>query len=348
MGVVLTVQDYWRGQPIRVVREDGFEAWFRPDWSYQGTLRRAAGQFESPLPQLTLSWPQRLRTAVIQARRGLEKLYRDAFTCDIWAVGWARHRLQSLSELPGLDWQWRPEPGPLTYEADPFAFRHQGAWHLVVEEHRHGKPARLVESTEHGRRIPRLEGAHHSFPYLFTWQDQDYCLPESLAERRLKLYRLHDGLQLERVLLENVEVVDPVMFEHQGLWWLLYTGPSQHGAYRLHAAHASSPLGPFQSHALDPLKQDIRSTRSAGKPFRLNGRLYRPAQDCSRSYGDAVIVQEVLELTPETFHEVPVLKLEPRKDSPYRDGLHHLVVEDDLVLIDARRIHHDPFWLVRR
>lgn len=344
----MTIHDYWRGQPIQVVREDGFEAWFRPDWSYRGTLLRAAGQFQGPLPQLTLSWPQRLLTAAIQVRRRLEKFCRDAFTCDIWAVGYARHRLQSLSELTRLAWTWRPEPGPLTYEADPFAFRHKGAWHLMVEEHRHGTPARLVEITEQGRRISRLEGAHHSFPYLFNWQGRLYCLPESLAERRLKLYLVQDGLQFERVLLENVQVVDPILFEHQGRWWLLYTGPSEHGAYRLHAAFASSPLGPFQSHLVDPIKQDIRSTRAAGKPFRLNDRLFRPAQDCSRSYGDAVVVHEVLELTPETFREEPLLRLEPQKGSPYPDGLHHLVVEEDLILIDARRIHRDLFWPIRQ
>ncbi len=344
----MTIQDYWRREPIRVMREDGFEAWFRPDWSYQGTLRRAAGQFQQDPPATRLSWSQRLLTALIEARRGIEYLYREAFTYDIWAVGCAFHRLQSLSELIHLKWSWRPELDSLTYQADPFAFRQNQAWHLMVEEHRHGRPARLVEITESNQRIPRLEGSHHSFPYLFNWDDRVYCLPESLAERRLKLYRVQGGLTLERVLLEHAEVVDPVLFEHQGRWWLLYTGPSKHGAYRLKAASAPTPLGPFQPHARDPLKQDIRSTRSAGKPFRLDGRLYRPAQDCSSSYGDAVVINEVLELTPETFREEPVLRLAPHRDWPYPDGLHHLVVEDDLVLIDARRIVHDPFFLVRK
>ncbi len=344
----MTIQEYWRRKPIRVVREDGFEAWFRPHWSYQGTLRRAAGQFHRAQPAARISWPQRFLTALFEARRGLEYLYREAFTYDIWAVGYALHRLQSLSELLDLKWAWRPELAPLTYEADPFAFRQDHAWHLMVEEHRHGRPARLVEITENNQRIPRLEGSHHSFPYLLTWNDQLYCLPESLAEQRLKLYRVQDGLILERVLLEDAQVVDPVLFEHQGRWWLLYTGPSRHGAYRLEAAFAATPLGPFQPHAQSPLKQDIRSTRSAGKPFRLDGRLYRPAQDCSSSYGDAVVINEVLELTPETFHEKPVLRLAPRQGWPYPDGLHHLVVEDDLVLIDARRIVHDPFFLVRK
>lgn len=338
------IAEYRSERPIRVTREDGFEAWFRPDWSFGATLRRARAQFGQPLPD-PQSARDRLLNGLIGARRLVRNLFREHFTCDIWAVGYCFHRLRSLGQLRTLEWTWRPEPAPLTYEADPFAYRDQEGWHLLVERHRHGSPAQIVEIDDRGHHV-RLAGRHHSYPYLFRYQGQLFCLPESVADRALRLYRVDRGLHYHSTLLEGVEAADPVLFEHHGRWWLLYTRPSLHGAYRLHALYADSPLGPFSRHALDPLKQDIRWARNGGKPFRLEGQLYRPTQVCSQTYGQALMIQRVEELTPTSFGEVPVMRLDPRP--PYPDGLHHLVVEDDLVLIDGKRVMTDLLLPTRR
>jgi hypothetical protein len=41
------------------------------------------------------------------------------------------------------------------------------------------------------------------------------------------------------------------------------------------------------------------------------GRLYRPAQDCARGYGGALVFNEVLELGPERYRERPAARLDP-------------------------------------
>ncbi len=38
----------------------------------------------------------------------------------------------------------------------------------------------------------------------------------------------------------------------------------------------------------------------------LDGALYRPAQDCSVTYGGAVVINRIDRLTPEEFSEQPV------------------------------------------
>ena len=54
-----------------------------------------------------------------------------------------------------------------------------------------------------------------------------------------------------------------------------------------------------------------RSARPAGPIFAHEGRLYRPAQDCSRTYGGAVVIHRIEALTPEIFREVAVARLDP-------------------------------------
>ncbi len=332
--------DYRQGKPIKVTREDGFEAWFRPDWSYESTLRRARGQFNQPIPD-ERNAKQKLLAALVGTRKLARKTFKDLFTYDMWAIGYCNHHLQSLDELHRLRWTWLPEPAERTYHADPFAYRAADGWHVLAERHTHGQPATIVDVTADKT---LLTGCHHSYPYLFTYENQTYMLPETVADRELRLYPL--GTLKPITLLQDTVAADPVLFEHHGRWWLLYTGTSQHGAYHLHALYADTPFGPFQRHQKDPLKQDIRSARNGGKPFRLNQNLYRPAQVCSQSYGQALVIHQITELTPTTFHEVAVMKLEPKP--PYPDGLHHLVVEEGLILIDGKRLVTDLLFPLRR
>ena len=56
---------------------------------------------------------------------------------------------------------------------------------------------------------------------------------------------------------------------------------------------------------------DVRSARSAGALFRHGGKLYRPTQDCSRSYGYSFTLNEIVRLTPRDYEERPVRTVEP-------------------------------------
>src|SRR5262249_1702872 len=112
----------------------------------------------------------------------------------------------------------------------------------------------------------------------------------------------------------------------------------------LHAYYAPAIDGPWTPHARNPLKRDAATARPAGRPFTVGDHLYRPAQDCSVTYGGAVHVMEIATLTPTTFVETLAPRLEPDPAWPYPDGLHHLVVDGTRVFIDAKRTTVD--WLL--
>ena len=118
------------------------------------------------------------------------------------------------------------------------------------------------------------------------------------------------------------------------------------GSLALDAYFAPALDGPWTPHPLNPLKMDLSSARPAGRPFTIEGRLYRPAMDCSQTYGGAVQIMELVDLTTTRFRERLSARIDPDPAGPYPDGLHHLVVDGDEVYIDAKRQRYDKLlWL---
>jgi hypothetical protein len=70
--------------------------------------------------------------------------------------------------------------------------------------------------------------------------------------------------------------------------------------------------------------------------------LYRPAQDCSRTYGGRVIINRVHTLTPVAFHEEAVVAVNPDSAGPYPSGLHTLSQVGTITLIDGKRMRFIP------
>jgi hypothetical protein len=83
----------------------------------------------------------------------------------------------------------------------------------------------------------------------------------------------------------------------------------------------------------------------------MDGKLCRPAQDCSRTYGGAVTINRVARLTPTEFAEAPVGRISPAADGRYGDGLHTICPVGRLTVIDGKCFVFDlraPYLKARR
>ena len=130
--------------------------------------------------------------------------------------------------------------------------------------------------------------------------------------------------EADTVLLENFAGADATVYRHEGRWWLFVGNHDDQDEAKLFIFHAADLRGPWLPHAANPVKCDLRSARPAGPLFMLDGALHRPAQDCSVTYGGAVVVNRIDRLTPEQFSERRVKRLAPRTKGPYPHGLHTL------------------------
>ncbi|HET7457974.1 MAG TPA: hypothetical protein VFJ74_09980 [Gemmatimonadaceae bacterium] len=247
--------------------------------------------------------------------------------------------------------------------ADPFPAVWEGRYYVFVEDFVHatqkGHIAVLdvTPGSESRDAVPVLDLPHHlSYPFVFRWRGEHFMIPESVHDAGVDLYRATRfpfEWEHHARLLDGVRAVDATLVEADGRWWM-FTNIGQPCATawsdwneELHLFHAPTPLGPWTPHPRNPVKSDVRSSRPAGKLFRLGDALYRPSQDCSERYGYAITVSRVDRLDTEAFHEVEVARIAPRW-SPELVGTHTLNHADGLTVIDGRERQRWPVESLRR
>ena len=182
----------------------------------------------------------------------------------------------------------------------------------------------------------KRSSGHLSYPFPFHDEFGNLCfMLESWEAGALHLWREINGTLRHVGPIIHQPVIDATPWFDGTCWWLFCTMQDDGPNERLHVFHASRLEGPWTSHPGNPVKWDPGSSRPAGPLFRVDGKLIRPAQDCSKTYGGAVVLLEVVQLDQERFHEVPLRRLEP--DATYPHGLHTLCPAGDVTIIDGKR-----------
>jgi len=266
----------------------------------------------------------------------------------VWNIGLVREPIHAFLE-PNTHRrvEWFPPPVSGTYLADPFGVEVGGTLHILCEEfdYRVGRGAIChLERSESGETSPPrrvLESPFHmSYPFLFEHRGGVYCVPETARGREVAVFQALERPGRWRkvaTLLGGIAAIDNTVFEHGGLWWLMCTDATRGPDSHLMIWHSNSPFGPWQPHHLNPVKTDLRSSRPGGTPFVHRGALYRPAQDCSRTYGARIVINRIVALSPREFEEESVAWVEPDRKGSYPDGLHTLSAVGPFTLVDGFR-----------
>jgi hypothetical protein len=238
--------------------------------------------------------------------------------------------------------------------ADPFLITADGKTWLFVEELDYTAGKGIISCTEVVKgRLPEsprsvLERPYHlSYPFVFRHGNELFMIPETGANNTVELYRArtfpYDWV-LCQVLLDNIELYDATMLQYKNKWWL-FGAVAQHGGSaqdELAIFYSESLAGPWQPHALNPVKSDCRSARPAGRLIVRDNRLLRPAQDCERGYGRGLVWLEVEELTTGAFKETEVARW---PGSVARaEGLHTFNADQGVFAIDVRHVVWKPFF----
>lgn len=242
--------------------------------------------------------------------------------------------------------QWIEEPPSGSYYADPFPYILNKKVNVVFEHfvYSNHKASIARVGVENGAFNPGItevfSGSNHlSYPFILENGDDVYCLPESFSDRKIDIYHLdpvNNNFVFIKSLLAGIDAVDPTLFQHDNLWWLFFSLKRQSNTI-LYAYYSDDLLGEYFPHLNNPIKTDIRSARPAGTPFRYEGELYRPGQDCSSTYGGQVVINRVIKLNPSEFEEVPVKIISPFKDSKYLNGIHTISGIGTVTIIDGKR-----------
>ncbi|MEO5644196.1 MAG: hypothetical protein ABIQ40_12155 [Bacteroidia bacterium] len=283
----------------------------------------------------------RLRTKLFANK--IKFHWRELMQPEQWNIGVLEQNVVDvLTDGISENVQWLPPPQSNEYYADPFGWKHKDELKIVFEKYSYkDQKGSIAVSDKNGNMQSLLEAkVHLSYPFVIDREDANesnrVILPESCAANHIFCFDSANPKN-GKVLAANLPAVDatPVLFN--GRWWIFCTLPTELSNTELFIYHAPQFEGPWLPHRNNPVKCDVRSSRPGGTPFIIDGKLYRPAQDCSTSYGAAVVLNEVLILTENSFAERTVKRIEPRKEWKFNKGLHTFSIAGNNILIDAKR-----------
>jgi hypothetical protein len=274
-----------------------------------------------------------LKLSARAATRAVEKF--SSF--DQWILAYRFDRDEFKYMIPPEDHFW----------ADPFQLKVDGKYYIFFEDFVNSAGRAHISVFEVDRNgvvsgpteVLKLD-CHLSYPFVFEWQGNHYMIPETGERNVVELYRAHSfpfEWKSEKVLLEARSPLDATLIEAEGKWWMFVSIQEDGVAVNwdeTHLYYAESPLGPWKSHARNPVVSNVCSARPAGRLFSSEGALYRPSQDSSLRYGYATTISKVANLGTLTYSETEVLKIFPNWDKDII-GIHTINVMDGMTVIDC-------------
>lgn len=279
------------------------------------------------------------------------KLTDKLFSLEQWRIGWARGDVLDFVEQPSrLRFEWITPSASAVFLADPFGDERDGKLRIFAERLKWGEAGTIVSIDP----LERDEGSdvlsagwHLSYPFLVEERGIRWMCPEQAESGRVALHRLDAQGRIEpqpSIEILQQDLRDATFIRHEGRWWMFGTLEPSAGEQTLVLFHAEQLAGPWQPHPMNPIATGFSNTRSAGRVIQRGKRLLRPAQDSSTTYGGALVINEIVTLTPEDYQERLVRRIVPAEVAGAGpDGLHHVDHTASYVLIDSKAFRWHPF-----
>jgi len=225
----------------------------------------------------------------------------------------------------------------ITGFADPFLFVYNDWLYLFYEEERYNAPAAIfAQRTQDLKKWEKVgevlkESFHLSFPFVFKSEDEVYMVPETRYKNAVILYKAIDFPNKWKPieLISGDKFTDSSIIQYNELWYLFTTvWYGENNGLRIY--YSKNIENGWTEHPLSPVNNNLGFSRCGGAILNIEGKLYRPAQNCSTFYGENVAIYEITELSPTTYREIKRNELIDCKNKWSRFGGHHFnVVEFD-------------------
>lgn len=264
--------------------------------------------------------------------------FKRIFKAEIWKI-----HTGEIDEKNGINFEsikGHSHTKKNAYLADPFFIEENGETKIICENYSYkNRKGKISVMNLNGKIEYDLTDSttHYSYPFTLYHQNKWYCMPEQAEKNRISLYEIDfhtHRLINEVVLLDNVRAFDPTLHYHEGKWWLFYALKTTGSNTALHIAYNEKLDKNFSLHENNPVKQDVRSSRPAGRMFESNGHLFRPSQDCSETYGGKIMVNKIVKLNTTEFREEFMHALFPLEN---QQGLHQIDRFGHRFTVDTKR-----------
>ena len=267
---------------------------------------------------------------------------------ELWAIGIVNNSVQDLiNSLTHPEIKWIEPPSNRFY-ADPFLINKADTSYIFFEDYSYKEERGRISFIETKDFVtfsdakPIIDTAFHlSYPFMLEYESKYYCIPEQYSTGEIVLYEAKsfpDKWTKKTTLLKDFPGIDPTIIKYDNLWWMFIANQKDNDSSKLYLFYSENLEGPWKPHKNNPVKVFPKMTRPAGKILKYNGKLIRPAQNCTKTYGGSTIFYEIVELSTENYKEVFISELFPNTTCRYPDGLHHIVSNNKITIIDGKRL----------
>ena len=234
--------------------------------------------------------------------------------------------------------------------ADPFILKREDKYYIFFEEliYRDNKGyICFIEMDQNGNYtepVKILERNYHlSYPFLIEEHNELFMIPESKQNNTIELYKCKEfpfKWELEKVLMKNIKAVDTTILFQNNKYWLFCNITNSDiplAQDELHLFYSDKLNSDnWIRHPKNPIVSDFKRSRPAGKIFKYKNKLYRPAQNGLKHYGYGIAINEIVELTENSYKEELIESILPdwEKDilgTHTINSLSHLTVVDALI-----------------
>ena len=236
--------------------------------------------------------------------------------------------------------------------ADPFIIYKDQKHFIFFEEFLNSKnkghlSVMVVDNNgNHTDPVKILERDYHlSYPSIFEFQNTLYLIHGTThnSNSYIELFKCEDfplKWKHDRILINNIPVVDTTMFFHNKKWWIFACKAESDGTSQsdeLMLFYSDNPLSEnWKSHILNPIVSDIRNARPAGKIFVMDDKIIRPSQNCFQTYGNSFSFNEIIKLNESEYEEKQLESFKPNWKNNLI-GLHTFNYEKGCTVIDIRQ-----------
>lgn len=244
-------------------------------------------------------------------------------------------------------------------KADPFLYSDNKCLYLFYEQMIRGSMGSLfMVSTfdlQHWSKPKEVlkEKFHLSFPFVFEDNEKHYMIPESGQNKSIRLYyatEFPNKWNTHKILLKGEKFVDTSIIKEGNYYFLFTTTVNQiekNITYKLKLYTSSSLDSGWKEHPNSPISESMKTARCGGSIFRYNNNLFRPAQDCEKSYGKNISIFKIIHLSPTKYEEQLICEnIFDHKNNFFSLGGHHFnpvqFKNKTLIAVDGLR---SEFWL---
>ena len=259
-------------------------------------------------------------------------LLKKAITGGEWSVAYRNSGSEwKIAEAPENQWC-----------ADPFVVQGSDDYYIFVEQYLKEVDKGCIGYFKFIDGVPVNQGIiiensyHMSYPDVFWYKEKFYMIPESSANSTVDLYvaeRFPNKWEKEKTLISGEKLVDTTIYENEDGFYLI--------SYKISGNEVrvySLDMESKEVKLISKKKYYRNVGRPGGRLFWEDGKLMRPAQDCSRKYGEALIIYQVDDLNKAgefVEHEVRRIKAGELLIDNIPERVHQLTTMGTYEVIDV-------------